>query len=95
MAEVVPEQPHPAAVWLDGHWTWRGRHWAWDRGGWVIPPPDAVYVPWALRYESDGRLLFARSTWRDAAQQALPDPPVLAPAATPPTELTAEPAAVP
>jgi hypothetical protein len=95
MAEIVPPQPDPGAVWVDGQWLWRGRYWVWDKGGWVVPPDRAKFSRWDAYYRADGTLLFAEGAWRDPRGRRLPPPRVLAPAATPPTEQTAEPAAAP
>lgn len=36
--EVRPARPHPKAVWIKGHWKWRGRRrgWVWVPGHWKI-----------------------------------------------------------
>jgi hypothetical protein len=95
MAEIVPPQPDSDAVWVDGGWLWRSKYWIWDKGGWVVPPAGARFSRWAAVYRTDGSLLFAPGVWRDDRGRRLPPPKVIAPAASPPTELTPEPAAVP
>lgn len=95
LAEIIPPAPRDDAVWIDGQWFWRGNYWVWDKGGWVIPPREARFAPWSTIYRTDGTLLFAEASWRDARGNRLPAPKVLEPAATPPTEQTAERAAVP
>ncbi len=51
--------------------------------------------PWSARYEDDGTLLYADTTWHAADGSVIEAPPFLVPAATPPTEETPEPATVP
>ena len=42
LVEVVPNAPgDDGAVWVDGHWLWRGRYYVWERGGWLLPPEGA------------------------------------------------------
>jgi hypothetical protein len=41
-------------------------------------------------YEADGRLLFAKSSWYDAAGRPIPEPKVIRSAYTPPNEITGE-----
>jgi hypothetical protein len=93
MPEIIPPQPQPHAVWVDGQWLWRGRYWVWDKGAWVEPAPDSVFHPWDTRYRADGTLEFARARWTDRNGRELPEPRVLREAATPPSEKTAERAA--
>jgi len=76
--EIVPGQPHPAAVWIDGEWVWRGRRWGWGRGRWVIPPPRARFSPWTSVRNAEGVLLMAQGTWRDANGAEIEPPPALA-----------------
>jgi hypothetical protein len=72
--EVVPAQPHDAAVWVDGEWLWEGRRWVWQDGGWVAPPPGARFAPWETRRVLDGRLFFAPGEWVDGTGRELPPP---------------------
>jgi hypothetical protein len=95
LAEIVPEQPRSDAIWVDGHWVWRGRYYVWERGGWVVPPEGSFIRRWHARYEPDGTLLYAPTTWHEESGRPLPAPEFLLPAATPPTEETAEPATIP
>lgn len=95
LAEIIPPSPRDDAVWVDGQWFWRGSYWVWDKGAWVIPPKGARFAPWSTAYRADGTLLFAEASWRDARGEKLPAPQVLEPASAPPTEQTAERAAVP
>jgi hypothetical protein len=95
LVEIVPERPNADAVWVDGYWAWRGRYYVWERGGWVIAPEGAHVSLWDARYRDTGVLLYAPTTWRDARGRTLEPPPFLLPAATPPTQATAEPATVP
>ena len=90
--EIVSPSPDDAAVWVDGQWVWRSRYYVWQRGGWVIPPRRAYYAASARRYAPDGTLFFAEGAWRRTTDRARldPQPPVLRPAATPPTPQTPE-----
>jgi hypothetical protein len=95
LVEVVPESPRPDAVWVDGYWIWRGRYYVWERGGWVVPPKGAYVSNWNARYRPEGALLYAPTTWHAANGQTMDAPEFLQPAATPPTQETAEPSTVP
>jgi hypothetical protein len=91
LAETVPPQPASAgAVWLDGEWVAHGDAYVWRRGGWVMPPPQARFAPWRVWYRRDGRLMMARGTWYDAKGERLRPPTPVAPATTPPNEVTSE-----
>ena len=91
LVEVVPAAPKEnAAVWVDGHWIWRGRYYVWQRGGWLLPPEDAVYAPWQSLLAKDGRVVFAPGTWYGPDRRPLERPRVLVPARTPPNQTTVE-----
>jgi hypothetical protein len=91
LVEVVPEPPeNEDAVWLDGHWVWRGRYYVWQRGGWIVPPEDGAYATWQSVLAKDGRIVFAPGTWYGANLRPLPPPESLAEARTPPNETTVE-----
>ena len=88
--EMVGE-PHPDdAVWLDGHWVWRGRYYVWQRGGWVRPAAGAAYATWVCVLTKDGRLMFAPGVWYGANRQPLPMPVAIVPATAPPNQVTLE-----
>jgi hypothetical protein len=90
LVEMVGE-PHPDdAVWLDGHWVWRGRYYVWQRGGWVRPPAGAEYASWVCVLTKDGRLMFAPGAWYGANRQTLPFPVAVVPAKAPPNQVTLE-----
>jgi hypothetical protein len=89
-SEVVPPTPNREALWVDGHFAWRGRAYVWQRGGWVLPPKGARFAPWHVRYTQDGTLMFADEAWYDAHLQPIQSPKPLLPAYTPPNELTPE-----
>lgn len=95
LVEIVPPAPRSDAVWVNGYWSWGGRFYVWERGGWVLPPVGTYVCPWSARYEDDGTLLYAKTTWHAANGRVIDAPPFLLPAATPPTEETPEPATVP
>ena len=80
-AEVVPPKPDGAVVWLDGQWDWTGSSWRWSHGGWIVPVTGARYQPWTSARRNDGRLFFARATWRDANGKPLDVPPTVVVAA--------------
>jgi hypothetical protein len=76
--EVVPAQPAPDAVWVDGEWIWRRSRWAWLLGRWVVPPAGAVFAPWTFVRGKDGKLWYARGGWRDGSGERVSPPPALA-----------------
>jgi hypothetical protein len=91
LVEVVPERPKDdAAVWLDGHWVWRGRYYVWQRGGWVIPPENGAYAAWQSVLAKAGRIVCAPSAWYGPDGRPLPPPKVLTVARTPPNQTTVE-----
>jgi hypothetical protein len=90
LVEVVSDAPAQDAVWLDGHWVWRGRYYLWRRGGWVAAAPELGYATWHCVVAKDGRLLFAPGTWYDASRRGVSPPPTLVPARAPPNEVTLE-----
>ncbi|HYQ30619.1 MAG TPA: hypothetical protein VER04_25485 [Polyangiaceae bacterium] len=89
-AEVVPSAPNGDAVWIDGHWAFRGGQFIWERGGWVAPPAGARFAHWRIRYSQDGTLLFAEEVWYDAKLKPMASPQKLREAFTPLNELTPE-----
>lgn len=86
----MPAFDDDQAVWVDGHWSWRGGKYAWLRGGWVLPPPGVRYAPWRLFYRKDGTLMFASGAWYDANFNEVRGPETLLPARTPSNEVTPE-----
>ena len=90
LVEVVPEAPAGDAVWVDGHWVWRGRYYVWSRGGWLRPPENASYATWQFRLKKDGRLLFAPGAWYDDNIRSIAPPEPLVMARTPPNQTTPE-----
>jgi hypothetical protein len=89
-AEVVPRTPAPEALWVDGHWAWRGGKFVWQRGGWVIAPEGARFAHWRLLYSRDGTLQFAEDTWYDAHLLPMRKPKTILPALTPQNAMTPE-----
>jgi hypothetical protein len=89
-AEVVPPRPRSDALWVDGHWAFRGGTYVWQRGGWLLSPLGGHFAHWRLRYAPDGTLMFAEEVWYDARLKPIPSPKKLVPAYTPPNELTRE-----
>ncbi|MFT3776182.1 MAG: hypothetical protein QM820_63370 [Minicystis sp.] len=62
--EVITKRTNERAVWVDGQWEWDGETWKWLSGRWMLPPPGAYFTPWTAVRRPDGRLFFARATWR-------------------------------
>ncbi len=89
-SEVVPPRPRPDALWIDGHWAWRGRRYLWRRGGWVVPAAGSRMAQWRIRYSPDGTLQFAEETWYDAKLRPIARPKTLLQAFSPPNALTPE-----
>ncbi|MEO8905860.1 MAG: hypothetical protein ABI488_25235 [Polyangiaceae bacterium] len=89
-AETVPPRPDREALWVDGHWAWRGGNFVWQRGGWLKVPPGTHYAHWRIRYAPDGTLLFAEEAWYDVHLKPIPAPKALVEAYSPPNELTPE-----
>ncbi|HZO14134.1 MAG TPA: hypothetical protein VFB62_12770 [Polyangiaceae bacterium] len=75
--EFVPEQPDPAAVWIDGEWFWREVRWVWLYGRWVKPPKDAAFARWDWKRTRDGRLWIAPGKWQDEHGRPLAHPNAL------------------
>lgn len=91
LAETVPARPDvPGVVWIDGGWTFRGKSYAWQRGGWFIAPRGGKYAASRIVYLEGGRLMFAPGTWYDVNRQPLPRERAVAPAYTPPNDVTSE-----
>jgi len=89
-AEVIPKAPNADAVWIDGHWAWRGGTFIWERGGWVDPPAGARFAHWRIRYSQDGTLMFAEEVWYDANLKPMASPKKLVDAYSPPNAITPE-----
>ncbi len=64
--ELVPANPSPGAVWIDGEWIWRRERWAWMPGRWVEAPPGSTFAPWVFVRAIDGGLWYAPGAWHDA-----------------------------
>ena len=77
-AEVIGAPPYSGAVWISGHWVWRGGGYVWVPGHWrpgppalqvevvgVSPYPGAVWVSghWAWRPRF-GRYQWIPGHWR-------------------------------
>ncbi len=91
LTETVPRRPAYAdSVWIDGEWAFRGSVFAWRRGGWFALPLGARFAHWATRYTNEGQLLLAPGAWFDAKGNRIAPPALLAPATTPPNEVTSE-----
>ena len=90
LSETVPERPAGDCVYVDGEWIFHGSSFVWRRGGWVIPPAASRFAAWRAWYRRDGRLMMARGTWYDSKHERLRPPVPVAPAFTPPNEITSE-----
>ena len=51
--EAPPPSPGPDAIWVPGHWTWRGKAWVWDSGRWE-KAHGRSYVPGRYRQTPEG-----------------------------------------
>jgi hypothetical protein len=40
---VVPAQPGPEFMWIDGYWYPQGGHYLWHDGYWSRPPYEGAY----------------------------------------------------
>lgn len=76
--EIVPAEPAPRDVWVDGEWIWRRSQWAWLPGRWVAPPPGLQFSPWVFVRGQDGRFWYAPGVWRDAKGTPVDPPDALA-----------------
>ena len=45
LLEAKPVAPFAKAVWIPGHWVWRGNAYVWIAGNWVKPRAGHIYVP--------------------------------------------------
>lgn len=53
--EVRPAVPYPDAVWVEGHWEFRGGSWVWLPGCWSARPhARAVWVQGHWRETPNG-----------------------------------------
>lgn len=44
--EFYGDPPHPEAIWIPGHWAYKGGEWVWIPGRWSKRPrPHAQWVP--------------------------------------------------
>ena len=91
LVETVPNRPEEDdAVWVDGHWIWRGRYYVWQRGGWLVPPDGASYATWQSLLAKDGRIVFATGQWYGADHRPIAAPKMVAVARTPSNQTTIE-----
>jgi len=42
--EVRPAKPFNNAVWISGHWVWRGNKYVWKSGQWIKPVQGKRWV---------------------------------------------------
>ena len=69
--EVRPPKPSGTAVWVDGHWDWRGR-WIWVDGHWDSPRPGYVWTAPVARRGPSGRIQYHPGHWRPSDSQPPP-----------------------
>ena len=50
---VVPRQPGPDYVWVEGYWYTQGSRYLWHDGYWTRPPYEDAY--WVAPYYVGGR----------------------------------------
>src|SRR5687768_2614406 len=69
--EVVPAKPHADAIWVAGHFEWRGS-WIWIAGSWGMPPePGCVWEdPVYVRVDNGYR--YHPGYWRPPHRQPAP-----------------------
>ncbi len=95
LPEFVSKAPSNDALWLDGHWIWRGQSWAWQRGGWIRVPQGTTATDWRVWYEPDGRMLFTESLWFNPDGSGREAPPIVTAAGSPTTPTLSEEATTP
>ena len=64
VAEVIPAQPAPAAIWIEGYYAFDGVRYVWVSGHWDYPPDGYhryVAAHWAYR---GGNYVYIRGYWR-------------------------------
>jgi hypothetical protein len=44
-AEVRSKKPSAKAIWVPGHWQWRGNKYVWVSGRWDANPRGRTWVP--------------------------------------------------
>jgi len=44
-SEVRSKRPGPKAVWVGGHWQWKGGKYAWMSGHWDRNPRGNAWIP--------------------------------------------------
>ena len=61
--EVKPAKPYPNAVWVQGHWAYRGGTYVWVPGHWKKARPGRTWVAghWARRR---GGWVWVKGYWR-------------------------------
>ena len=64
--EVVPADPGPPCVWVDGQWNYVARRWRWRDGDWVQPAEGCYYAPprmvWVPQMKTD-TLYYLEGRW--------------------------------
>jgi hypothetical protein len=64
VVEVVPVQPAPTYVWVQGHHTWNGANYVWVSGRWVVRPYGKTrYIPGRWQ-QGRGGWFWVEEHWR-------------------------------
>lgn len=62
-AEVRPRKPSANAIWVPGHWQWRGSKYVWVSGRWDANPRGRTWVPGHWEKRSRG-WVWVSGRWR-------------------------------
>ena len=57
-AYVVPAQPGPGYIWVEGYWYPVGSRYVWHNGYWTRPPYEGAY--WVAPYHERGQYFAGR-----------------------------------
>ena len=61
--EAPGQKPYTNAVWVGGHWIWKGGKYVWAAGYWAKPQPGKTYVPGHWQKTSRGHV-WVKGHWR-------------------------------
>ncbi len=61
--EAKPAKPGPKAVWMSGHWEWKGGRYVWKSGHWVRNAKGKTWV--AGHWDKRGkRYVWVKGHWK-------------------------------